>query len=143
MPYKDLEIRKQKHREISRNWRKNNLKQSRETQRNYYREHKEERINYSRKHSRIKAREMRERIRNLLGNQCEICHSKGKIIYHEIHGKPHPYGGLTFYRYILANIKDFKPLCITCHRRIHEFRKYFNNPLIRKFLKKMEEDIRK
>lgn len=63
-----------------------------------------------------------ERIRKelfaLIGKICILCNSNPqKIIYHEIHGKPHD----THPYYILKHYQDFVPLCHKCHRTIHHY----------------------
>lgn len=64
---------------------------------------------------------MKEKIIEKIGNSCCICNKEPKrLVFHEIHGNPHPYQ----MNYILEHIEDFIPMCNGCHNRFHW---YLNN----------------
>jgi hypothetical protein len=87
-----------------------------------YQNHREYYIKYARKNRRRK----RRKVRALLGNKCVICNTTKKIVYHEIHGKPHPYKDTaSHYHYIQTHILDFIPMCRKCHRNLHNIIRQF------------------
>jgi len=61
-------------------------------------------------------------IKKKIGNKCLFCGFKGKILFHEIHGRKH---NLSAY-YILEHIENFIPLCFPCHNSLHKTAKHFN-----------------
>ena len=76
--------------------------------------------------NRERERKLRARykykIERILGKKCVICNSdKKKILYHEIHGKPHHSHYIT---YILKHIEDFVAICYNCHKTLHHYMKY-------------------
>lgn len=79
---------------------------------------------YHDKHHKDIARKqaiIREEIRRLmiqiLGKTCVICGSEdNKPLYHEKHGKKHNPSNQYYYK---KHMKDFVPMCRSCHRALH------------------------
>jgi predicted HNH restriction endonuclease len=79
-------------------------------------------------------RKLREQIFMIIGKQCVICGKFPKrISIHEIHGKPH---STTDFKYILAHIQDFVPMCNSCHVTLHRIFNRIEKFMI--YLKKLE-----
>jgi nitrate/TMAO reductase-like tetraheme cytochrome c subunit len=97
-----------------------------EYNRQYYQDHKEQniakatlwRINHPKEMRAIQKRQ-KSKLRSILleaiGSECKICHSTKMIEFHEIHDKRHK----TDNYYYLKHLKDFVPLCISCHKIYH------------------------
>lgn len=89
---------------------------------------KRNRILYHRKgkeHHRQNQRRWRKRLRkkiiSILGDKCSICgRTPKRIIFHEVHFKPHN----SSYYYILKHIEDFKTLCNFCHVTLHWYKNH-------------------
>lgn len=74
------------------------------------------------------------KVQQILGFQCALCGStKGRLEYHEIHGKRHT----ESFAYILKHIKDFIPLCWKCHRTIHFFSRMKDKEKARELIEKL------
>ena len=67
--------------------------------------------------AKLERRKLREKALQLIGEKCVIC-GNPKVVFHEIHGKPHENRKASFY---IQNYKDFVSLCLIHHRLIHEF----------------------
>ena len=73
-------------------------------------------------------------VQRILGYKCALCNStKGRIEYHEIHGKRHT----ESFAYILKHIEDFVPLCWKCHRTIHFFAKMKDKEKAKELIKNL------
>ncbi len=124
----------------------------------YYIEHKEHYAEYNkerRKYDKVKSRiyqrmymkeynkrpENREKhraynnrrrneIKKKIGSICSICGNDKHITFHEVHGKIHP----TNNKYYREHLEDFAPLCIHCHKILHNFHKEIGKflPLLNK-----------
>jgi len=139
------EEEKEKRRQYNREWRKKNRERYLRNQRRWQKENRDKCREYQRryrakhrgrynKYSREKNKQLRQRIRNILGNKCVVCgytplpiSSKKKfkgarLSCHEIHGRPHKDNPW----YILNNIGDFILICEFCHRALHLYHRYKN-----------------
>jgi hypothetical protein len=75
-------------------------------------------------------------VQQILGIRCILCGStRGRMEYHEIHGKPHTGG----FAYILKHIQDFVPLCWKCHRTIHFFNVMKDKERAKELIEKLGE----
>ena len=69
---------------------------------------------------------IRREVIEILGDRCVICgwkptpKQRQRLNFHEIHGKRHPSHPI----YILNDIQNFIPLCVRCHRTIHNYHRY-------------------
>ena len=90
--------------------------------------------------SKDKAYKGRKRVERIIGSKCVLCSSK-RIIYHEIHGKPHK---SSYYGYFLEHSKDFVPMCRACHIFFNILastkKRKINFSQLEKLLKKYGED---
>jgi len=59
--------------------------------------------------------EYRYMLEMFIGDECLICGSKEKLYFHEIHDVRHP----TTFKYYIAHLKDFIPLCSRHHQKMH------------------------
>lgn len=103
-----------------RKWFKENPKKRKEYDDRY---RKRNRKKYN-KRRRDQIRDKWNEVISILGDKCIVCglktRSRRRVSFHEIHGKPHK----TNPWYILKHIKDFVPVCESCHKTIHKYHKY-------------------
>lgn len=62
---------------------------------------------------------------------CTICGGQDKgakagISFHEIHGNKHTYHYETRWKYIAEHHKEFRPLCRSCHSKVHHMMRTSN-----------------
>jgi len=77
---------------------------------------------YMTKYYKAMYRKTKKFLISKLGNKCVICgNSKPRMVFHEIHGKPHK--TLTFNQ-VIKLWKNFVPLCSHCHNALHRYTKY-------------------
>lgn len=125
----------QKQKDYSKDYYQKNRQRMLDYRKNYYLTHKDRykkltetrlsKLAIDKEYKKDIAQKLREwtqkcklQVQQILGSKCVLCGStKGRIEYHEIHGKPHT----ESFSYILKHIKDFVPLCWKCHRTIHFF----------------------
>ena len=68
-------------------------------------------------------KELKEKAKELIGNECLVCGKKEHLVFHQKHGKPHNRFGKSGLKYYVENHKDFITLCLIHHRLIHELAK--------------------
>jgi predicted HNH restriction endonuclease len=79
----------------------------------------------------------RTKIIRLLGKTCVACSlTTDAIIFHEVHGKKHPYPSQN---YILSHIEDFVPMCRSCHSLLHRLIRKTNLSKIIELAKKIRK----
>lgn len=71
------------------------------------------------------------KIIKLLGSKCTICSSTKNIVFHEIHGRPHPFNVY----YISNHIEDFIPMCRKCHNLLHRLKNLETKGKLKLFVK--------
>ena len=72
-------------------------------------------------------RKQKNNLLKIIGDECVICHSKERLVFHEIYGKPHEYvNSSKKTEYILRHKEDFVTMCFKCHGALHNLAKKEN-----------------
>lgn len=80
------------------------------------------------KRSSKRHRRLRERVGELLGNECSICERTDiRLVAHQMSGKGHnSSGGTTSLKYAIDHPEEMVRLCYACHKGVHWAMKYLN-----------------
>jgi endogenous inhibitor of DNA gyrase (YacG/DUF329 family) len=88
----------------------------------YRRNHNSQYYRVSLEATRKNIRKAKDFLFSKLGHKCVICgKSNHRILFHEIHGKPHK--TLT-YNQAVERWQDFVSICDNCHHALHRYIRY-------------------